>query len=100
MDNGNRLNRRVRHAVQLKAIVTRSNGTVVESTVTDFSLEGCCLSGFFKVGEQVEVKVRPIGLQRAEIRWVAMGRAGARFLAGSGGAKDANGTPDRSRRAG
>ncbi len=87
MDNGSRLDRRVRHAVQLEASVTRSNGAVVVCTVSDFSLDGCCLSGFFKVGERVEVKIRPIGQLPAEIRWAAMGRAGARFLAAPNRAK-------------
>ena len=77
----------MRHAVELEAIVTRSNGEAVACTVSDFSLDGCCLTGFFEVGERVEVKVRPIGVQPAEIRWAANGRAGARFLGGSSRAK-------------
>ncbi|HUE79970.1 MAG TPA: PilZ domain-containing protein [Sphingomicrobium sp.] len=87
MDNGYRPGRRVRHAVQLKATVTRGNGEAVTCTVSDFSLDGCCLSGIFTIGERIEVKVRPIGVQPAEIRWAARGRAGARFLGGSSRAK-------------
>ena len=81
MDKGNWLDRRLRHAVNLDASVTRSNGTVLSCTVSDFSLDGCCLSGFFKIGEQVEVRIRAIGVLPAEIRWAVLGRAGARFLA-------------------
>ena len=81
MDKSNRPQRRVRHAVQLTASVTRSSGAVVSCKLSDYSLDGCCLSGFFTVGERVEIAVRPIGVLPAEIRWAAMGRAGARFLA-------------------
>lgn len=80
MDERNLPERRVRHAVQLKASVTRNSGAVVSCTLSDFSLDGCCLSGIFTVGEQVEIAVRPIGVLPAEIRWAAKGRAGARFL--------------------
>lgn len=80
MDKGNWLDRRVRHAVELDASVTRSSGAIVSCKLSDFSLDGCCLSGFFTIGERVEVAVRSIGSLPAEIRWAAMGRAGARFL--------------------
>ena len=80
MDERNRPERRVRHAVQLKASVTRSSGAVVSCTLSDYSLDGCCLAGIFTVGERVEIAVRPIGVLPAEIRWAEMGRAGARFL--------------------
>jgi len=86
MDERNLPERRVRHAVQLKASVTRSSGAVVLCKLSDFSLDGCCLSGFFNIGERVEVSVRQIGVLPAEIRWTGMGRAGARFLSRSEGA--------------
>lgn len=80
MDKDKWLDRRTRHPVQLEASVTRSSGSVMSCTLSDFSLDGCCLSGFFTVGERVEISVRPIGVLPAEIRWAEMGRAGARFL--------------------
>ncbi len=90
MDKGNRLDRRVRHAVELDASVTRSSGTIVACKLSDFSLDGCRLTGFFNIGERVEVRVRPIGVLPADIRWAGMGRAGARFLPGA--SRSARGT--------
>jgi hypothetical protein len=80
MDKPQVLHRRVRHTVELAATVKRDNGQSVRCTISDLSLEGCRLSGFFKVGERIEVAVRPIGTQAAEIRWAVMGTAGARFI--------------------
>lgn len=79
MDKGKLADRRLRHAVQLDATVTRDNGQAVQCTLSDLSLDGCCLSGFFKIGEHVRVYVPRIGVLSAEIRWAVMGRAGARF---------------------
>ena len=72
--------RRLRHAVQLDASVTRSGGFVLETIVTDLSLEGCCLQGFFQPREIIELAIRSIGKFRAQVQWVKYGRAGTRFL--------------------
>lgn len=72
--------RRLRHPVQLDASVTRSGGFVLNTTVTDFSLEGCCLLGHFQPTEIIEIAIRTIGRLQARIQWVKHGRAGARFL--------------------
>ncbi|WP_309660691.1 PilZ domain-containing protein [Sphingomonas sp.] len=72
--------RRPRHAVRLEAAVTRDGGEVVTSSVTDLSLEGCCLSGAFKIGEQIRLKIPRVGMLSAQIRWSFMNRAGARFV--------------------
>lgn len=72
--------RRHRHNVRLDASVTRSGGFVLDTTVTDLSLEGCCLLGYFQPTEIVEIAIRTIGRLQAKILWVRQGRAGARFL--------------------
>ena len=76
--------RRQRHMVQLSASVTRADGTGMQAEVTDLSLEGCCLSGRFRIGETVTVKLPRIGKLEAEIRWAFLERAGARFIRSDG----------------
>ncbi len=80
MKSGTWPNRRQRHAVRLEAAVTRDGGDVFTSGVSDLSLDGCCLTGSFRIGEQIQLKVPRIGMLSAEIRWAFMGRAGARFI--------------------
>src|SRR6187401_1390481 len=72
--------RRHRHNVRIDASVTRSGGFVLETVVTDLSLEGCCLAGYFQPSEIIDLAIRKIGKFRAQIQWVQFGRAGARFL--------------------
>jgi len=68
-----------RHPVQLEASVKRGGGELCSSIVRNFSLDGCCLSGYFRIGELLEIRIHPIGIFQAQIRWAMMGRAGARF---------------------
>lgn len=68
-----------RHPVQLEASVERADGECRSSIVRDLSLDGCRLSGYFTKGELVEIRIRPIGIFQAQIRWALMGNAGARF---------------------
>ena len=70
--------RRQRHAVRLDASVTRSGGFVLKTIVTDLSLEGCCVLGYFQPKEFVEIGIRTIGKFRAQIQWVSQCRAGVR----------------------
>ena len=72
--------RRQRHAVRLEASVTTSDGGSVASDVTDLSLDGCCLSGQFKIGEPLQINFPRIGRHSAEVRWSFTGRAGVRFI--------------------
>ena len=76
--------RRQRHAVRLDVTVARSGGgEPTAATVTDLSLDGCCLSGHFQIGEQLIVKIPRIGALTAHVRWAFMGRAGVRFVSSS-----------------
>ena len=72
--------RRQRHAVRLRASVTTSGGRSLVSEVTDLSLDGCCLTGRFKIGERLQLKIPRIGAHTAEVRWSYLGRAGVRFI--------------------
>jgi Flp pilus assembly pilin Flp len=56
---------------------------LVASDVTDLSLDGCCLSGRFKIGEVLQVKIPRIGAHSAEVRWSFLGRTGVRFISSS-----------------
>ena len=75
--------RRRRHAVRLDGTVSRSDGSQSETIVTDLSLDGCSLTGVFRIGECVIVTLPKIGTFPAEIRWAFVGRAGARFKSSS-----------------
>ena len=72
--------RRQRHAVRLEALVTRDGGAVVTCDVSDLSLDGCCLTGTFRIGEEIQMTIPRIGTHVAQIRWSFMDRSGARFL--------------------
>jgi Flp pilus assembly pilin Flp len=72
--------RGLRHSVRLDASVTRGDGAEMTAVVTDLSLDGCCLIGRFRIGEQVTVKIPKVGSLAAEVRWAFMGRAGAKFV--------------------
>ena len=73
------LSRGRRHAVELDATVAR-DGIAESSRVTDLSLDGCCLTGDFRIGEHLTVRVERLGEFPAQIRWALAGRAGARFI--------------------
>ncbi len=72
--------RRLRHTVRLDASVTRSGGFELKTVVTDLSLDGCGLLGYFQPSEIIEIAIRTIGRLKAQVQWVSHGRAGARFL--------------------
>ena len=74
------LSRGRRHAVELDAIVVKSDGAEVTSLVTDLSLDGCCLTGDFRIGERVTVRIARLGQFPAQIRWAVLDKAGARFI--------------------
>ena len=90
MESGSWPERRRRHAVRLEAAVTRDDGSILTSSVSDLSLDGCCLTGQFRIGEEIEVVIPRIGKLSAQIRWAVMGRAGARFKSSVPGADSAD----------
>ena len=75
--------RRQRHAVRLDVSVTRAGGAPTAALLTDLSLDGCCLSGHYRIGEELAVRIPRIGDFVAHVRWAFMGRAGVRFVPAS-----------------
>ena len=69
-----------RHAVALQASIKRASGRTCPCVVRDLSLDGCCVTGFFHIDEQIEIRIQPIGIFRAQVRWAFMGRAGVKFF--------------------
>ena len=80
MKSGSWPERRRRHAVQLEAAVTWSDGSIVVSSVSDLSLDGCCLTGTFRIGEQIQLAIPRLGTHVAQIRWSFLDRSGSRFV--------------------
>lgn len=72
--------RRARHLVALDAEVTCEAGHVVGSLVSDLSLEGCCVTGTYRIGEWLEVRMPRIGSLRGQVRWSMGKRSGLRFV--------------------
>lgn len=76
------LDRRLRHAVKLEATVTMGDGACHPAQVANLSLDGCCISGVYSIGSLVDLKIRPLGIFRAQVRWAIGGKAGLRFTRG------------------
>jgi hypothetical protein len=71
--------RRTRHLVCLDARLTRADGTLTHSVVSDLSLEGCCVTGRLPIAEKVTVVVPRIGSLTGQVRWSFANRSGIRF---------------------
>ena len=63
----------------LDARLTRADGSVTDSMVSDLSLEGCCLTGRFPIGERLTVLMPRIGVLTGQVRWSLSNRTGIRF---------------------
>jgi hypothetical protein len=72
--------RTLRHPVSLTGQVKRASGEVREVPVSDLSIDGCCVRGFYRIGEPLQVQLPKIGWLGAQVRWAMMGRAGLRFV--------------------
>jgi hypothetical protein len=68
-----------RNLVALKAVVTESDGATRHVPVDDLSLAGCKVTGQFRIGDVVKVKLPRIGELDAQVRWAMPGSAGLRF---------------------
>lgn len=71
-----------RNVVELKAVLTRIEGGTHDVAIENMSVDGCCVSGSFLIGERVVLKVPGSGKFEAQIRWAMHGRAGLRFIKG------------------
>lgn len=75
--------RKDRHVVEIEAVVHRSDGTKQPVTLSNFSDEGCRISGQgdFSIGERLRIAIPRMGHVKAQVRWALPGSAGAQFLA-------------------
>lgn len=63
----------------LDARITRADGGAVDSSVTDLSLDGCCITGRFSIGEALTIVMPRIGRLHGQVRWSLSNRTGIRF---------------------
>jgi hypothetical protein len=85
MDSSDHSERRQRHRVQLEADLIHPDGSTTQTIVSDLSLEGCRVAGWFLIGDTVTLRIPKIGDVRGQVRWALNGRAGLRFLSGLSG---------------
>lgn len=71
--------RATRNPVAMDALLTRQGGRPQTVQVEDFSIDGCCVRGYFTVGERVELRLPRVGGFAADVRWARRGFAGLRF---------------------
>ena len=74
--------RRDRYPVNIDALVYRGDGTQTQAWLTDFSDQGCRIQcgATFHVGERVQIAIPRMGHIKAQVRWIAAGITGARFV--------------------
>jgi hypothetical protein len=70
-----------RRRVALLAFLKRKDGSLIETSVSDLSLDGCQVCTPLTIAEVVELTIEPIGKLTAQVRWSLMGQSGLRFLA-------------------
>lgn len=77
--------RKVRHPVQIDAVLHRTDGSKAPAKLTNFSDLGCRIETLDKlrVGERLAIAIPRMGQVKAQVRWAAAGSAGARFVAES-----------------
>ena len=77
--------RKVRHPVEIDAVLHRTDGSKSPVRLTNFSDQGCRIESEEKlrVGERLAIAIPRMGRVKAQVRWSATGSAGARFVAES-----------------
>ena len=77
--------RRVRHPVEIDAVLHRTDGSKSPVRLTNFSDQGCRIESDeqLRVGERLAIAIPRMGQVKAQVRWSATGSAGARFVAES-----------------
>jgi hypothetical protein len=77
--------RRERHPVEIDAVLHRTDGSKAPVKLTNFSDQGCRIESDeeLRIGERVAVAIPRMGQMKAQVRWIAIGSAGARFVAES-----------------
>ena len=72
--------RQQRHKVDLEAAIVETDGSTRPITVSDLSLEGCKVTAWLRIGDEVTLRLPRVGLVRGQVRWALSGRAGIRFF--------------------
>jgi hypothetical protein len=64
------------------AVVHRTDGTKSPARLTNFSDDGCRIEADaeFRIGERLQIAIPRMGPVKAQVRWAAIGSAGARFV--------------------
>jgi hypothetical protein len=71
-----------RYPVDIDALVYRGDGTRLQARVSDFSDQGCRIESKadFHIGERLQIAIPRMGHIKAQVRWIAAGTTGARFI--------------------
>jgi hypothetical protein len=72
--------RRLRHEVELVAEIQYPDGHRTEATISNLSLDGCRVQGWYRIGDVLELTIPKIGRVRGQVRWAIGGKAGIHFL--------------------
>jgi hypothetical protein len=72
--------RRHRHEVEITAEVRYPDGHQRDGLISNLSLDGCQIHGWFRIGDTVDLTIPKIGRVRGQVRWALAGKAGIRFL--------------------
>jgi hypothetical protein len=79
MSSSDWADRRLRHKVQLEAEIIDGEGASRGTIVSDLSLDGCRIVGWFRIGELIDLQIPRIGRVQGQVRWAMNGQAGIRF---------------------
>ena len=76
------ISRKSRHAVDVEAVVYRTDGTKSAARISNFSDEGCRIEAEndFRIGERLSIAIPRMGYVKVQVRWCLPGAAGAKFL--------------------
>jgi hypothetical protein len=59
--------------------VIDASGRKHQVGIHDFSIDGCCVTGDYPIGERVTVLMPKVGSLSGRVRWSVIGKAGIRF---------------------
>jgi hypothetical protein len=74
------IDRTERYPLRLDVLVERPDASKQPAVLTNLSLEGCCVTGPFRVGERVSLTIPGMGPRSALVCWATYGRAGVGFI--------------------
>lgn len=69
----------MRHVLKLDAFVSRPGEPRIKTTLSDLSIDGCQIAGFFRQGEALTIEIDSLGQFKAIVQWARLARAGLRF---------------------